>query len=100
MHFIALAILFFYIACAFIDTFKLLKSYKKSNLRVYYLSKHWRKIRKEVLVRDDYRCQICNSNKELQVHHLHYENNLENTKHYQLITVCSKCHKQLHKKRK
>jgi hypothetical protein len=60
----------------------------------------YKKFRAACLKRDGYMCRICGSNKDLQVHHiepfatfpaLRYEPSNG-------ITLCSKCHKELHRK--
>ena len=63
----------------------------------YLRSDYWDNIKNQVLKRDNYRCRLCNSKVDLQVHHRTYEN-LENEKLEELITLCKKCHYVTHKR--
>jgi hypothetical protein len=54
-----------------------------------------RRLKNLIKQRDNYTCQLCNSNKEqlkclLVVHHIDY--NKENNKRENLLTLCSVCH--------
>lgn len=64
----------------------------------YMQSSAWRKKREKVLKRDGHVCQVrgCKVNSGLHVHHLTYKR-LGNERLSDLITLCSKHHKQLHK---
>lgn len=73
---------------------------RKRRYKNYMQSKEWRALRKRVLERDEYKCAVCNSKNNLEVHHLFYEDDIYNGKLYQMITLCKKHHKQLHKARK
>ncbi len=59
-------------------------------LQEHYFTEKYRSIRKEALIRDDYKCQICKNNAG-EVHHLTYEN-CPNEKLEDLQSLCSKCH--------
>ena len=48
----------------------------------------------KVLERDNYACAICGSNDKPIVHHL--DGNPKNNKENNLLTVCYKCHADLH----
>lgn len=54
--------------------------------------------RKNVLQRDNYTCQKCGSNKNLQAHHInnwkHFKEQRTDTNNG--ITLCQNCHKQIH----
>ena len=57
-----------------------------------YYGKDWRVQRTSCLQRDNFTCQQCGSNKQLEVHHWNpyrfcYDNSLDN-----LVVFCSKCH--------
>lgn len=70
----------------------------------FYHSTEWKKLRQQVLLRDNYMCQICLRNgvvndKELIVHHItelkedwSQRLNMDN-----LETVCVTCHNRIHK---
>tara|TARA_B100000787_G_scaffold124237_1_gene93604 strand:- start:1135 stop:1416 length:282 start_codon:yes stop_codon:yes gene_type:complete len=79
------------------------------NLKRYQIhlkSIDWKVFRKKILLRDNNKCIICGSCKQLQVHHKQYH--FSNTSkdfikpwEYQtklLITICNECHDQGHKK--
>ena len=61
----------------------------------------WQKKRLEILDRDDWKCRSCLSKDEtLNVHHMTYDNDIENPWEYDngnLITLCDYCHKLTHK---
>jgi len=65
------------------------------NYQDYIISQKWQDLRKAVLKRDKYQCQLCNSKKDLQVHHKTYDRfgyeNLDD-----LITLCKVCHEKHH----
>ncbi len=54
----------------------------------------WVKISKEIKKRDNYKCTICKSPKNLDVHHIDFDEN--NHVPLNLITLCRKCHKRIH----
>jgi len=54
----------------------------------------WQKKRLEIMQRDNFKCRCCNSENELNIHHLYY---LPKTKLWEydndgMVTVCKKCH--------
>lgn len=58
----------------------------------YLKSEHWQKIRMTAIKNADGRCQLCNSDKRLEVHHRTYQRvGKENIK--DLTVLCHKCHK-------
>jgi 5-methylcytosine-specific restriction endonuclease McrA len=72
------------------------------------LHPNWKLKRKEILKRDQFKCVICGSENELQVHHRQYHF-VEATKKFKvpwdypdhlLITLCSPCHARGHSKYK
>lgn len=60
--------------------------------------KIWPKIRNERMEIDGYRCVICDSTEDLQVHHVSYRFLNTEDEIYDCRTVCQSCHKRLHKK--
>jgi len=82
--------------------FEWVKNYfKRRAYNKYMQSKEWKKLRGLVLKRDGYKCFLCESKEKLEVHKLHNEKNLYNTKMYQCVTLCNgknKWHKRIHKK--
>lgn len=69
---------------------KITKKYFRSK-EEYYKSEEWEKIRIFTLHRAQNRCQRCGAEKNLQVHHLTYDN-LYNEKPQDLEVLCKKCH--------
>ena len=64
--------------------------------REYLQSDRWKKLRLEVIKRDNFKCQDCNENVE-NVHHLDYQYlNTDKEKEF-CISLCGKCHKKRHK---
>jgi 5-methylcytosine-specific restriction endonuclease McrA len=53
-------------------------------------------LRKEILARDNWRCQKCGCLKNLDVHHLRRRSVLGDDSETNLITLCRECHQILH----
>tara|TARA_R110002049_G_C9025379_1_gene551637 strand:- start:404 stop:994 length:591 start_codon:yes stop_codon:yes gene_type:complete len=80
--------------------FELKKEHSRYNSRQakyhrYLQTKEWKTIRNKVLKRDNSICKICNENKADDVHHKTYEN-VFNEKLEDLVSVCRKCHSEIH----
>lgn len=63
-------------------------------MNIDYNSFEWRLKAYQIKKRDKFKCQICPSNKSLEVHHITYINGLniwDYPSNY-LITLCSNCH--------
>ncbi len=60
----------------------------------YIDSEEWKALRKIILERDNYNCQICNE-KARDVHHLTYKH-LKNEFHFELVALCRDCHEKYH----
>ena len=63
----------------------------------YINSDTWKEKRKTILARDNYICQICKTNKAVQVHHLTYKR-MGNEQDFDLVSVCLPCHELEHHK--
>lgn len=63
----------------------------------YLDSDHWRILRNEKLRDAAYRCQLCNSPSDLQVHHRTYENRGREPLS-DLVVLCGECHALFHHK--
>jgi len=64
--------------------------------REYKHNLYWSQVRKDILIRDDYTCQLCGKQgcKPLHIHHI-LKRKEAGTDHYDnLLTTCPKCHKQ------
>ena len=62
----------------------------------YLLSKEWKQKRITILKTRN-SCECCKSQKVLQVHHLHYRNIFCEDLEKDLVVLCKKCHKMVHK---
>jgi 5-methylcytosine-specific restriction endonuclease McrA len=62
----------------------------------YFNSKKWKELRARIRERDCNMCVICGSEDRLQVHHKTYVR-FENEDEDDLVTLCNKCHSDLHK---
>lgn len=57
----------------------------------------WRMVRNKVLKRNNYRCVVCGSRKDLDVHHIDLRAAVPNAENEQnLVTLCRKCHVRVH----
>jgi len=68
------------------------KSYKD-----FLKSYIWQEKRKAIFIRRGNSCERCNSNKNLQIHHLNYDN-VGNENKNDVIILCKKCHEEEHGK--
>ena len=64
---------------------------------VYLKSAHWRRVREIALGDFEYRCAICYSPKDLDVHHRTYER-LGNERVSDLTVLCRSCHSLFHER--
>jgi hypothetical protein len=70
---------------------------KTKDYAAFLKSRYWRFVRTKILIRDGYKCTVCESNKELQIHHTTYKNHFKEHKHLSdLLTLCGDCHKEYH----
>jgi 5-methylcytosine-specific restriction endonuclease McrA len=53
-------------------------------------------VRRQILERDNWRCQSCGSMQNLQVHHLRYRSRMGSHEEQNLITLCAICHRRRH----
>lgn len=67
----------------------------KAEYQAYLNSPKWQAIRKRLYRKYEYRCDLCGSPKNLNVHHITYEN-LGEEKDEDLTVLCQKCHSKLH----
>jgi 5-methylcytosine-specific restriction endonuclease McrA len=58
----------------------------------------YRRLCAEVLTRDDWRCQSCGALQHLEVHHIRFRSGLGGDNRENLITLCTKCHGEVHQK--
>ena len=53
-------------------------------------------LRQQVLQRDGWRCQLCGTMSNLEVHHQQFRSRLGHDSEENLITLCSTCHASNH----
>src|ERR1700733_9845821 len=58
----------------------------------------YRRLCREVLERDGWRCQSCGCIEGLQVHHISPRSRLGDDTAENLIALCAKCHQNLHRR--
>lgn len=68
---------------------------KKDQYREYLASEAWQIRRKWKLEQADHRCQVCNSDEQLHVHHRTYDR-LGNERENDLTVLCRDCHALFH----
>ena len=59
----------------------------------------YRELHEKVLRRDGWRCQCCGSMRDLHVHHMQSRSLLGDDAEENLITLCVRCHTQVHSRR-
>ena len=59
--------------------------------------KSYRKLHRQILERDNWRCQMCGRMRNLQVHHQQMRSHSGADVERNLITLCSLCHEQAHR---
>lgn len=67
------------------------------NYNDYLNSLHWRETRKKRLGIDEYKCTICESTQNLNVHHINYTRLGKEDIDNDLVTLCHQCHAMLHR---
>jgi len=65
----------------------------------YLRSDHWKRVRTDALERANRRCQLCNKEKGLHVHHRTYERRGEELSE-DVTVLCADCHKMFHDNRR
>jgi 5-methylcytosine-specific restriction endonuclease McrA len=62
----------------------------------YLHSDEWQRKRRQRLKLDGYRCQMCGSGTNVQVHHISYDNLRKDAEIDDLVTLCRACHAKVH----
>lgn len=62
----------------------------------YRQTEVWKRLRKQRLWMDHYRCQYCGSGINIQVHHVHYPKVWGDETMDDLVTLCDRCHNETH----
>jgi 5-methylcytosine-specific restriction endonuclease McrA len=68
------------------------------NPRLRLDSTNYHELHRQVLERDGWRCQVCGSMQNLQVHHLKLRSRSGGDEEQNLITLCAACHERIHRK--
>jgi 5-methylcytosine-specific restriction endonuclease McrA len=74
------------------------KKIAAKNPRFRLDSESYRELHRRVLERDGWRCQVCGSMQNLQVHHLKFRSQSGGDEEQNLITLCAECHARMHRK--
>lgn len=74
-------------------------SSRKERYDAYIVSDVWREKRGPALERAEHRCQVCNADRHLDVHHRTYER-LGDERPGDLTVLCRSCHELFHEHRK
>jgi 5-methylcytosine-specific restriction endonuclease McrA len=53
-------------------------------------------LRQQILRRDGWRCQLCDTMSNLEVHHKEFRSHSGEDSEENLITLCTSCHAQIH----
>jgi len=56
----------------------------------------YRQLHHRILKRDAWRCQLCGTSRNLQVHHIQPRSLLGHDVEENLTTLCARCHQRLH----
>lgn len=67
--------------------------------QAYLRSDWWKRRRKRALVMAEFKCQVCNSPHQLEVHHRTYTN-LGKEEDPDLTVLCGECHSLFHEHRR
>jgi 5-methylcytosine-specific restriction endonuclease McrA len=65
-------------------------------LSVRVAVRDYEELRQRVLRRDAYRCQVCGSRKNLEIHHQQFRSHSGEDTQENLITLCAICHSVAH----
>ncbi len=57
----------------------------------------YRDLHRKILERDGWRCQVCGSMQQLEVHHLKFRSQSGGDEEQNLITLCAGCHEKVHR---
>lgn len=74
-----------------------MKKIRSTNPRLKLDPRSYAKLHRQVLERDDWRCQLCGSMQHLQVHHLKFRSQSGGDEEQNLITLCAECHERVHR---
>lgn len=85
---------------SYVDWDKIANRIKSMEYREFLQTPYWKAVAGEVRRKHGFKCQLCNDNHNIAVHHRTYENHgYEHMYHVMrddLIVLCDKCHKKFH----
>ena len=80
---------------------KVTKKELRAKYKTFLASPYWANVRAAVIMRDGRRCTKCGITKDLQAHHKTYAHHGSEHLHLgDLVTLCKRCHKQVHKEQR
>ena len=74
-----------------------MKQIRPKTARIKLESDAYVQLRGQVLDRDHWRCQVCGSRQQLQVHHKELRSQCGSDSPENLITLCEQCHLRAHR---
>jgi 5-methylcytosine-specific restriction endonuclease McrA len=72
------------------------KRIRPKRLRLRLDPEPYQRLRKQVLRRDGWKCQVCGSTQNLQVHHKQLRSQMGSDDDSNVITLCVDCHEGVH----
>lgn len=71
---------------------------KKQEYQEFLETDYWKNVRETKISMSGYKCQLCGSKSNLNVHHNSYEHHGQEHKHLEdLVVLCRECHEVFHK---
>jgi 5-methylcytosine-specific restriction endonuclease McrA len=64
--------------------------------RIRFQGDGYVRLSRQVLERDNWRCQSCGIGSELQIHHIEFRSHSGDDSEKNLVTLCAACHRKLH----
>jgi hypothetical protein len=83
--------------CLLIRQYNLDANLVKAMPRLKLPSADYQVLRKQILERDGWRCQLCGTPNRLEVHDIKSRGSLRDDTLQNLITLCAKCHRTFHR---
>jgi len=79
---------------------EVIKYIKEMNYQDFLQTLYWKTIAQQVRYKANFRCQLCNAENGIYVHHSTYDiHGAESSNLDKLLTLCSDCHKTFHEER-
>lgn len=85
---------------AYVDWSEISEYIKEMSYSDFLKTPYWKAISERIRYRAKNKCQMCGSDKNLNVHHRSYENHGDEIHHMEdLICICGNCHSKFHNKK-